>query len=45
MFSLLFTQHVSALAGHHQVLLPMPKLLTRIEYDFNFGGIIYQTTL
>jgi hypothetical protein len=28
MFSFLFSQHVSALAGPHQVSLAMPKLLT-----------------
>jgi hypothetical protein len=33
-FSFLFSQHVSALAGHYQVLLLMLKLLNCIEYHF-----------
>jgi hypothetical protein len=44
-FSFLFSQHVSALVGHHQVLLFMLKLLKCIEYNFYFGVIIYQITL
>jgi hypothetical protein len=44
-FSFLFSQHVSALAGHHQVLLFMLKLLNSIAYHFYFGVIIYQITL
>jgi hypothetical protein len=31
-FSFLFSQHVSALAGHHQVLLFMLKLSNSIAY-------------
>jgi hypothetical protein len=42
---LLSSQHVSALAGHYQVLLFMLKLLNCIEYNFCFGVIIYQITL
>jgi hypothetical protein len=30
----LFSQHVSALAGHHQVFLLMVKLLNCTEYHF-----------
>jgi hypothetical protein len=44
-FSFLFSQHVSALAGHHKVLLFMLKLSNCTEYHFYFGAIIYQITL
>jgi hypothetical protein len=44
-FSFLSSQHVSALAGHHHVLLFMLKLLNGIEYHFCFGVIIYHITL
>jgi hypothetical protein len=44
-FSFLFSQHVSALAGHHQVLLFMLKLLKCTECHFYFGVIIYQIML
>jgi hypothetical protein len=33
-FSFLFSQHVSALAGHHQVLLFVLKLSNCIAYHF-----------
>jgi hypothetical protein len=44
-FSFLFSQHVSALAGRHLVFLLMLKLLNCIECHFHFGVIIYQITL
>jgi hypothetical protein len=33
-FDFLFSQHVSALAGHHQVFLLMLELLNCIDYHF-----------
>jgi hypothetical protein len=44
-FSFLSSQHILALAGHHQVLLFMLKLLNCIEYHLYFGVIIYKIML